>query len=261
MRFVDDPTRHSCLGKEHCRGKAGRSRTYDKGSLFHGSLHVCVPPAVNVFNHEMFADRLDGSRRLAREEWFQAKAMARMDVFQPWQGTVCSPRLMRLAGKISKKRARRTRSVGAAQPAHGELNIAGRQFAPAFHRAHVAGLRITGQKIARLRPRLLAWQREGLAQITVIGLPPCRHAVGQIPRAKGHVVTPKSQPQDQYDKANISMLEGACQAPSRQLALPVLVLDFAAGALVVPLFGASLRTTPQGSDEPLASGIFLSDSL
>src|SRR5262249_30173237 len=84
MRFVDDPTRHSCLGKEHCRGKAGRSRTYDKGSLFHGSLHVCVPPAVNVFNHEMFADRLDGSRRLAREEWFQAKATARMDVFRPW---------------------------------------------------------------------------------------------------------------------------------------------------------------------------------
>src|SRR5215471_2674580 len=111
-----------------------------------------------------------------------------------------------------------TRSVGAAQSAHGELDVAGRQFAPAFHRAHIAGLRITGQEIARLRPRLLARQREGLAQVTVIGLPPCRHAVGQIPRAKGHLLAPASR----LPSRNFQVATSKSQLPSRnsQVATP-----------------------------------------
>ena len=62
-------------------------------------------------------------------------------------------------------------------------------------------------------------------------------------------------------------LESGEDVPRRQLALPVLVflvpvvLELGAVALFVALFGASERTTPQGSLEALASGIFFSDSL
>src|ERR1700750_3254648 len=70
-----------------------------------------------------------------------------------------------------------------------------------------------------------------------------------------------SQLQNPYDKADMGTRSGAFQAPTDQLALPVLVLGFPAGALAV-LFGVSLlRTVPHGSDEALASGIFLSESL
>src|SRR6266852_1297892 len=81
--------------------------------------------------------------------------------------------------------------VGAAQPSHCEFDVAIGQFAPAFDLAHIGGLGIAGEEVARLGPRLVARQGEGLTQIAVIQLlPPAGHPVGKIARARGHVATP-----------------------------------------------------------------------
>src|ERR1700694_1711838 len=81
--------------------------------------------------------------------------------------------------------------VGAGQPPHGEFDLAAGQFAPPLDPAHIGGLGIAGEEIARLGPRLVARQGEGLAQITVARLPPASQPVCQIARARGHVATPK----------------------------------------------------------------------
>src|SRR6266850_7840831 len=81
--------------------------------------------------------------------------------------------------------------VGAAQPSHREFDVAIGQFAPAFDTAHIGGLGITGEEVARTDPRFVARQGEGLAQIAVIHiLPPAGHPVGEIARARDHVATP-----------------------------------------------------------------------
>src|ERR1700681_596810 len=80
--------------------------------------------------------------------------------------------------------------IGAAQPSHREFDVAVGQFAPAFDSAHVGGLGIAGEEVARLGPRLVARQGGGFAQISVVQLPPAGHAVDEIARAKGHVATP-----------------------------------------------------------------------
>src|SRR4051812_1862581 len=49
------------------------------------------------------------------------------------------------------------------QAAHGELDAAVGQFAPAFDFGHVGGLGETTENLARLVARFLARQREGLA--------------------------------------------------------------------------------------------------
>src|SRR5260370_25260015 len=80
--------------------------------------------------------------------------------------------------------------VGAGQPPHGEFDVAIRQFAPDFNPAHIGGLGIAGEEIARLGPRLVARQRKGLAQIAIVRFPPAGHPVCQIARARDHVATP-----------------------------------------------------------------------
>src|SRR5665647_1180658 len=91
-------------------------------------------------------------------------------------------------------------SVGAGQPPHGEFDVAAGQFAPAFDPAHIGLLGIAGEEIARLGPRLVARQREGLAQVTVAGLPPPGHPVRQVARTKGHVANSSTD----NDRLNIA---------------------------------------------------------
>src|SRR6185312_1920863 len=148
-------------------------------------------------------------------------------------------------------------SVGAAQPTHGEFDVAAGQFAPAFDPAHIGCLGIAGEEIARRDPRLVARQPKGLAQITVIRRTAGRHAVCQIARAKGHVATPYKD-----DRLHIGL---ARPDPSRLLPsgspahhryqLPLLLLPVLVRGLVVVLVDApaevladsGLRTDPQGS--------------
>src|ERR1700686_769513 len=80
--------------------------------------------------------------------------------------------------------------IGAWQPPHREFDLAAGQFTPAFNPAHIGGLGIAGQEISRFAARLVARQREGLAQITVAALAAPGHAVCQIARARDHVATP-----------------------------------------------------------------------
>src|SRR6202040_435710 len=80
--------------------------------------------------------------------------------------------------------------VGARQPPHREFNVPVRQLTPAFDAAHIGLLGITDEKIARLCPRLVTWQRERLAQIAIVPLAPASHPVCEIARAQGHVATP-----------------------------------------------------------------------
>src|SRR6478735_4482677 len=93
--------------------------------------------------------------------------------------------------------------VGAGQPAHGEFDGAIRQFAPAFDGAHIGGLGVAGEEIARLGPRLFARQGEGLAQIAIVRFAPAGHPVCQIARARDHVATPGTH----NDRLNIARAE------------------------------------------------------
>src|SRR5437868_2221147 len=94
--------------------------------------------------------------------------------------------------------APREGSVGAAQPAHRKLDRAIGKLPPAFDRAHITGLRVAGEIVPRLRSRLIARQRECLAQIAVASLAPGRHPAGQIPRTESHVRTPNTPQPRQY---------------------------------------------------------------
>src|SRR6185437_6059094 len=82
-------------------------------------------------------------------------------------------------------------SIGAAQPPHGEFDVAAGQLAPALYPAHIGRLGIAAEEIARRGPRLVARQCEDLAQIAVIRPTAGCHPVCQIARTKGHVATPK----------------------------------------------------------------------
>src|SRR5205809_2894153 len=81
--------------------------------------------------------------------------------------------------------------IGAGKPAHREFDGAIRQLAPAFDRAHIGRLGIAVEKVARPRPRLVARQREGLAQIAVVRLAPAGHPAGQVARTEDQAVTPE----------------------------------------------------------------------
>src|SRR5262245_9453464 len=81
--------------------------------------------------------------------------------------------------------------ISAGEAAHGELDVAAGQLAPAFHRTHIGRLRIAIEKVARLHPRRIPWQRKSLAQIAVDRLAPAGHPAREISRAKDHVATPE----------------------------------------------------------------------
>src|SRR5215204_2538943 len=153
-------------------------------------------------------------------------------------------------------RKRHSALIGAGKPAHREFDGAIGQFAPAFDRTHIGRLGIAIEEVARPRPGLVARQRESLAQIAVVRLAPAGHPAREIARTKDHVVTPDTGRQVEYRAGGERILLAAL-ARSYWLLLPVLLFLGAAAAL-----GASvLRTVPQGSEEALASGIFLKDSL
>src|SRR6185312_2132033 len=98
-------------------------------------------------------------------------------------------------------------SVGRRQAAHGELDLAIRQFAPALDHAHIAGLRVTLEEIARLGPRGLARQGERLAQKTIARFAPARHPIGKITR-RAHAATPSTR----YDRLNIGIAKAAAES-------------------------------------------------
>ena len=52
--------------------------------------------------------------------------------------------------------------------AHGEFDLAARQFAPAFDGAHIGGLGVAIEEVARPIPRLFARQRKSLAQKAIV---------------------------------------------------------------------------------------------
>src|SRR6202165_1203829 len=93
---------------------------------------------------------------------------------------------------LQRSVARNATLIGARQPPHGKFDGAIRQFAPAFDGAHIGGLGIAGEEIARSGPRLVARQREGFAQIAVVQITTAGHPVGEIARAGGHVATPNT---------------------------------------------------------------------
>src|SRR6478735_5863089 len=80
--------------------------------------------------------------------------------------------------------------VSTSQPPHREFDIAAGQLAPAFDRTHIGRLGIAIEEVAGPRPRLVARQREGLAQIAVVRLAPAGHPAREIARTRDHVVTP-----------------------------------------------------------------------
>src|SRR6478752_2148485 len=154
--------------------------------------------------------------------------------------------------------------IRARKAPHREFDVAAGQFAPAFDRAHIGRLRITVEEVARPRPRAVARQREGLAQIAVVRLAPGGHPAGEIAWTQDHVATPVQMTTGQYraggERFRVSTT-GHCAYRTLLLPavlLPVLVFGLAGAAA----FGASLlRTAAHGSEEVLASGIFFSDSL
>src|SRR5712672_2710464 len=80
--------------------------------------------------------------------------------------------------------------IGAGQPPHRELDLAARQLAPAFHRAHIGRLGETVEEIARPQARFVARKGKGLAQIAVLRLAPPGHPAGEIARTQNHAATP-----------------------------------------------------------------------
>src|SRR4029078_581715 len=81
---------------------------------------------------------------------------------------------------------------------HREFDVAAGQLAPAFDRAHIGRPRITVEEVARPRPRAVARQREGLAQIAVVRLAPGGHPAGEIAWTQDHVATPVQMTTGQY---------------------------------------------------------------
>src|ERR1700722_417758 len=97
-------------------------------------------------------------------------------------------------------RSMRALLIRAAQPPHREFDVAIGQFTPAFDAAHIGGLGIAGEEIARPCPRLVARQGECLAQKAVVQLAPAGHPVCEIARTRTHVATPTNN-----DRLNIAL--------------------------------------------------------
>src|ERR1700723_2424453 len=109
-------------------------------------------------------------------------------------------------------RSMRALLICAAQPPHREFDLAIGQFAPAFDAAHIGGLGIAGEEIARPCPRLVTRQGECLAQIAVVQLAPAGHPICEIARTRGHVATPTNN-----DRLNIVL---AAAKPSHRAGRP-----------------------------------------
>src|SRR6185503_19753553 len=104
------------------------------------------------------ASVLVGQLVLGMPAWHSALAGAGVTVEQNWAAIADR----RETGSGPK------RLVGACEPAHGEFDLAARQFAPAFDGAHIGRLGVAIEELARPISRLFARQRKSLAPKAVL---------------------------------------------------------------------------------------------